>query len=55
MARKHICDNCGKEFDDWGALTALLWRWKDVEEVFIGDYCKACAAKIEARIKEGIN
>ena len=55
MARRYICDNCGKDVRDPDYLNALLWRWMDAEETFIGEYCGECSDKIEKRIKEGVN
>jgi hypothetical protein len=71
MARKYICDNCGKKFDS-------EWHWSsptngyEVSNLYVlvfyplttflhpnsfkfGEYCADCKVKIEARIKEGVN
>jgi DNA-directed RNA polymerase subunit RPC12/RpoP len=54
--RKYICDNCGKETveNDFILLVVLSHdRTEELDE--IGEYCSDCKAKIEARIKEGVN
>ena len=65
MARRYLCDNCGKEVTyDW-CLHSLTFtgNWKTYpsnspvipSDVLVGEYCSDCAGKIEAKIKEGVN
>jgi DNA-directed RNA polymerase subunit RPC12/RpoP len=64
VARKYICDNCGTEVQNPSELIPLGFNETRVsteidmaytEFIQIGEYCKNCKAKIEARIKEGVN
>jgi len=51
--RKYTCDRCGKEVRNQDELNDLLFRWKDAEETFLGEFCGECSDRIEDWVKEG--
>lgn len=60
MARIYKCDNCGKEVSYLRELHPISTGVYDVEDKphpwrLLGEYCSECQAKIEERIKAGVN
>ena len=56
MARRYLCDGCGAEVSAASLLNELLFNVPKLATCkVIGEYCDDCTAKIEARIKEGVN
>lgn len=70
MARRYICDNCGKEFDSethlssptHGYQVSNLWVLSFYPSATylhpiafkLGEYCEDCKVKIEERIRAGV-
>jgi hypothetical protein len=53
MARKYICDNCKKEFDDPDAIDNVIGWMVDYDFISPMELCDICADKLEKIMKDG--